>query len=70
MPTDYQVRRLDWHPLADLPKFKYGFVPISGHRGQFVAVDGRMNLKAELSLIRALRPRKIGTDPAGSVPRR
>ena len=54
MQTYGHVRYLGWHSLADLAKFRYGVVLISDHSGEFFAVDGRLNLKTELSLIRAL----------------
>lgn len=49
------IRYLGWHGFADINKYKYGLVPISGYKGRFLAVEERMTLRSELSVIRRLR---------------
>jgi len=67
MQTRRRVRYLGWQSLTDLSKFTYGLVPISDHRERFFAVDGRTDLRAELSLIRALSTAELGGEATLSL---
>ena len=48
-----------WQDLRDLFCFAYGFIPISATCDKFFAVDGRMNLKEEMALVRALSDSRL-----------
>ncbi|WP_316190396.1 MULTISPECIES: hypothetical protein [unclassified Bradyrhizobium] len=60
-----EPRYLGWRALSDLAKYMSGVVPISGYNGCFLAIEGRLTLRAELSLLKKLSAHS--TDP-GNLP--